>query len=93
MVTTVNAGISGLTTTLAAELAPIRVNAISPGVIGDTPAYAHPSPAQAEMIAGLAARTHAGRLGTTAEVVHAVLFLMDNAYVNGIDLAVDGGLR
>jgi NAD(P)-dependent dehydrogenase (short-subunit alcohol dehydrogenase family) len=93
MVTTVNAGIAGLTTTLAAELAPIRVNAISPGVIGDTPSYAQPRPALAEMLTNMAARTHVGRLGTTAEIVHAVLFLMDNAYVNGIDLAVDGGLR
>ncbi len=93
MVTTVNAGIAGLTTTLAAELAPIRVNAISPGVIGDTPSYEQPSPTLAEMLTDAAAQTHVGRLGTTAEIVDAVLFLMDNTYVNGIDLAVDGGLR
>jgi NAD(P)-dependent dehydrogenase (short-subunit alcohol dehydrogenase family) len=93
MVTTVNAGITGLTTTLAAELAPIRVNTISPGVIGDTPSYEQPSLALAEMLTDAATQTHVGRLGTTAEIVDAVLFLMDNTYVNGIDLAIDGGLR
>ena len=93
MVTTVNAGITGLTTTLAAELAPIRVNAISPGVVGDTPSYAQPNAALAEMLTAMVARTHVGRLSTTAEIVHAVLFLMDNASVNGIELTVDGGLH
>lgn len=89
MVTTVNAGIAGFMRTLAAELAPIRVNAISPGPIGDTPSY----PGPARVLTDMAEQALVGRLGTTAEIVHAVLFLMDNTSVNGIDLVVDSGRR
>jgi NAD(P)-dependent dehydrogenase (short-subunit alcohol dehydrogenase family) len=93
MVSTANAGVTGLTTTLAKELAPIRVNTISPGVIGDTPTYEKRSPSVIKMLDDAAAQTYAKRLGTTAEIVHALLFLMDNEYIDGIDLIVDGGLH
>lgn len=39
-VTTVNGGVSGLVRTLALELAPVRVNAIHPGIVGDSPYWA-----------------------------------------------------
>ena len=38
-VTTVNGGVEGLVRTLAVQLAPIRVNAIHPGIVGDTPEW------------------------------------------------------
>src|SRR5205823_14287332 len=38
-VTTVNGGVTGVVHTLAVELAPVRVNAIHPGIVGDTPAW------------------------------------------------------
>lgn len=85
MVTAMNAGLSGLVRTLARELAPRRVNGIHPGVVGDSPKWRdqpeHPA----------IARTPIGRLVTMDEVVHAVLFLLENTGVNGIDLAIDGG--
>lgn len=87
LVTTVNAGISGLMRTLAVELAPRRVNAIHPGVVGDSPKWSgvrdHPH----------VPRTPIGRLVTTAEVVDATEFLLRNTGVNAQDLFVDGGLR
>jgi NAD(P)-dependent dehydrogenase (short-subunit alcohol dehydrogenase family) len=86
-VTTVNDGISGLTRTLARELAPIRVNAIHPGVQGDSPHWTD-KPEALEM---LTSRTPLGRLITTDEVVSATVFLIEHPSVNGINLNVDGG--
>ncbi|WP_329332408.1 SDR family oxidoreductase [Streptomyces sp. NBC_00663] len=87
-VATVNAGVTGLVHTLAVELAPVRVNAIHPGVVGDSP-YWRDKPD--EVLAGLRARTPAGRLAAMTDVVDAVDFLLRNRSVNAVGLAVDGG--
>ncbi|GGN58967.1 short-chain dehydrogenase [Streptomyces albiflavescens] len=87
-VATVNAGVTGLVHTLANELAPIRVNAVHPGVVGDSPFW---SAKPDEVLAGLRARTPTGRLATMRDVVDAVDFLLRNSSINGVDLAVDGG--
>jgi NAD(P)-dependent dehydrogenase (short-subunit alcohol dehydrogenase family) len=86
-ITTVNDAMSGLVRTLALELAPIRVNAIHPGVVGDHEAWAD----KPEVIAALTARTPLGRLVTVDEVVTATLFLVDHPSVNAVNLYVDGG--
>jgi NAD(P)-dependent dehydrogenase (short-subunit alcohol dehydrogenase family) len=86
-VTSVNGAVTSMVRTLAAELAPMRVNAIHPGIIGDSPYWAGKSEALARTIA----RTPIGRLATMQEVVDATLFLLDNGGVNGINLNVDGG--
>jgi NAD(P)-dependent dehydrogenase (short-subunit alcohol dehydrogenase family) len=86
-VTTVNAGIVGLTRTLVEELRPIRVNSIHPGIVGDSPYWA----AKPAAIANYTAQTPIGRLATMADIVGAVVFLLENRAVNGIDLLVDGG--
>jgi len=88
MITTVNGGVEGLTRTLATQLAPIRVNAIHPGIVGDTPEWADKP---AAVLDAIRARTPLGRLVTTAEVVDASMFLLENGAVNGVCLAVDGG--
>lgn len=87
-VATVNAGVRGLVNTLAVELAPVRVNAVHPGVVGDSPHWAGKPE---EVLAGLRARTPIGRLATMADVVDAVDFLLRNRSVNAVELAVDGG--
>jgi NAD(P)-dependent dehydrogenase (short-subunit alcohol dehydrogenase family) len=87
MVTAVNGAVTGLVRTLALELAPIRVNGIHPGIVGDTPEWAD-KPAAVDAVS---ARTPLGRTVTTAEVVDASIFLLDNGGVNGINLPVDGG--
>jgi NAD(P)-dependent dehydrogenase (short-subunit alcohol dehydrogenase family) len=87
-VTTVNGAVSAMVRTLALELAPVRVNAIHPGVVGDSPAW---SGKPAGMLDALVSRTPCGRLASMEDVAHAVLFLLDNQSVNGVNLDVDGG--
>lgn len=86
-VTTVNGGITTLVHTLAVELAPIRVNAIHPGIVGDSPYWAA-NPAALERTI---ARTPTGRLPTMADVAGAALFLLDNGSINGVNLNIDNG--
>ncbi len=87
-VTTVNGGIHTLVHTLAVELAPVRVNAVHPGVIGDSPAWNGKPP---EVLERIRVRTPIGRLARMDEVAGSVLFLLDNQAVNGVNLNVDGG--
>ncbi|ASU78619.1 short-chain dehydrogenase [Actinopolyspora erythraea] len=86
LTTVTTQAVSGMVRTLASQLAPHRVNAIHPGAVGDSPRWAStPEPP------GLA-RTPIGRLVTTAEVVHAVEFLLTNTGINAQDLHLDGGV-
>jgi NAD(P)-dependent dehydrogenase (short-subunit alcohol dehydrogenase family) len=87
-VSTVNGGVTGLVRTLAVELAPIRVNALHPGVVGDSPYWAEKPPGGLDPIIE---RTPIGRLTTMREISEAALFLLENGAVNGVDLAADGG--
>jgi NAD(P)-dependent dehydrogenase (short-subunit alcohol dehydrogenase family) len=87
-VSTVNGGITGMVTTLATELAPVRVNAIHPGIVGDSPYWAAKP---AEVLAGVRKRMPTGRLVTMKDVVDATAFLLENRAVNAVDLRVDGG--
>ncbi len=87
-VSTVNGGVVGLVHTLAVELAPIRVNGIHPGIVGDSP-YWRVRPAQ--VLEAFRSRTPTGRLASMADVVHAAAFLLENPSVSGQNLAVDGG--
>jgi NAD(P)-dependent dehydrogenase (short-subunit alcohol dehydrogenase family) len=86
-VTTVNGGVSGLVRSLAVELAPIRVNAVHPGFVGDSPVWV----AKPQALEAPRSRTPLGRLATMRDVVGAVDFLLTNRAVNGVDLPVDGG--
>ena len=87
-VTTVNGGVTGLVRTLVIELAPIRVNAIHNGIVGDSPQWRDMAP---ERHKALVDRTPIGRLVTMEESMGAARFLLENKAINGINLAVDGG--
>jgi NAD(P)-dependent dehydrogenase (short-subunit alcohol dehydrogenase family) len=87
-ISTVNDAMCGLARTLAAELAPVRVNALHPGVVGDHEEW---SSKPQEVLDRIVARTPLGRLITTEEVVTATAFLMNHTSVNGISLFIDGG--
>ena len=87
-VTTVNGGVTSLVRTLVVELAPIRVNAIHNGIVGDSPQW-RDMPAERRQV--LVDLTPIGRLVTMAESVGASRFLLENQAINGINLAVDGG--
>ncbi|HJR86422.1 MAG TPA: SDR family oxidoreductase [Acidimicrobiia bacterium] len=84
-VTTVNGGISSLINTLAIELAPIRFNAIHPGIVGDSPFW------KDKPLEGVRSRTPTGQLCTMEDIVGATVFLLENRAVNGVNLYVDGG--
>lgn len=78
---------------LALELAPRRVNTISPGTT-DTPLLARTLGANRDAyVASLTEKLPLRRLGTAAEVGAAVVFLMSNGFMNGETLHVDGGSR
>jgi len=87
-VTTVNGAVTSLVRTLVVELAPRRVNALHPAIVGDSPQWIDMPPERRE---ALEQRTPIGRLVTMDEVVGASRFLLENQAVNGINLAVDGG--
>ncbi|WEK61090.1 MAG: SDR family oxidoreductase [Candidatus Microbacterium colombiense] len=86
-----NAAIEGLARGLAVELAPVRVNAVSPGTI-DGNLWAHRDDAVREAaFAQFSADTALHRPGTEAEVAGAVIHLFTNGYTTGSTLYVDGG--
>lgn len=87
-VTTVNGGISGLVRTMAVELAPVRVNAIHPAIVGDSPYWADKP---VEVLAGFRDRTPLGRLVAMDDVVDACRFLLTNPAMTGVNLRIDGG--
>ena len=87
-VTTVNGAVTGLVRTLVIELAPRRVNALHPAIVGDSPQWRD---MPAERLQALVSRTPIGRLVTMAEVVDASRFLLENRSINGVNLPVDGG--
>lgn len=87
-VTTVNGGVTSMVRTLALELAPLRVNAIHPAIVGDSPYWADKPE---EVLAGFRDRTPLGKLVTMDDVVDATAFLLENPATTGINLRVDGG--
>jgi NAD(P)-dependent dehydrogenase (short-subunit alcohol dehydrogenase family) len=86
-VTTVNGAVSTLIRTLALELAPVRVNAIHPGIVADTPFWR----GKADFLETVRARTPTGRNVLTKDIVDASVFLLENPAMNGANLEVDGG--
>ena len=86
-----NAAADTLARSLALELAPIRVNAISPGVI-DTGAWDDfGAQGKADYFAAIAARNPARRIGTAEDIAQGVLFAMTNTFLTGQTLHIDGG--
>ncbi len=87
-VSTSNAAVMGLTRALAVELAPIRVNAIHPGMVVDSPVWS----AQPEQLReGIRGNTPTGRYTTMREVTTAAAFLLEHPAINGVNLDVNGG--
>jgi NAD(P)-dependent dehydrogenase (short-subunit alcohol dehydrogenase family) len=87
-ITTINGGVMTMIHSLAIELAPIRVNAIHPAIVGDSPYWAGKP---AEVLERFRARTPLGELITVDDVVDATIFLLENRAVTGVNLRVDGG--
>lgn len=89
----INGALEAMVSTLAVELAPRRVNAVSPGVV-DTPWWDFlPEDQKFATFENYVHRAPAGRVGRAEEIAQAVLSLMTNAFITGVVLPCDGGLR
>jgi NAD(P)-dependent dehydrogenase (short-subunit alcohol dehydrogenase family) len=89
----VNGAVEALVRTLAVELAPVRVNAVSPGVI-DTPTWATmPADQRETLFSRLAEALPAGRIGAPEDIADGIWHLLTNEFVTGTVLHVDGGHR
>jgi NAD(P)-dependent dehydrogenase (short-subunit alcohol dehydrogenase family) len=89
--TAVSGAVVSVMRSLAVELAPLRVNAVAPGVVR-SPLWSQLSESDREqMYAGLAESLPLGRVGEPDDVAKAFLALMDQDYVTGTVAVVDGG--
>ncbi len=87
----INAALESLARGLALELSPIRVNAVSPGLI-DTPLWSKMEEAnRAAMFERVAASLPAKTIGHPSDIANAVLFLMTTPFATGSTVRVDGG--
>jgi NAD(P)-dependent dehydrogenase (short-subunit alcohol dehydrogenase family) len=81
----------GLTRALAVELAPLRVNLVAPGVVR-TPLWSGiPEKDRERFYAETAARLPVGRVGEAEDIARSFAYLMEQSYVTGQVLVVDGG--
>jgi NAD(P)-dependent dehydrogenase (short-subunit alcohol dehydrogenase family) len=88
----VNAAVEAMGRALARDLAPVRVNTISPGMTRGTSAYlSMPDEAREGMYSAIAGRLPVGRVGTGEDIAAAALMLMTNGFITGVTLDVDGG--
>jgi NAD(P)-dependent dehydrogenase (short-subunit alcohol dehydrogenase family) len=86
-----NGAIESLARSLALELAPVRVNAVSPGII-DTPIRAAmPEAARQDMLAKTAAALPVGRVGVGEDIARQILAFMTIGFITGSIVYVDGG--
>ena len=86
-----NGAIESLARGLALELAPVRVNCVSPGII-DTPIRAAmPEAARKEMLAKIAAGLPVGRVGLGEDIAVQILAFMANGFATGAVVYIDGG--
>ncbi len=88
----VNAAVETLGKALAVELAPVRVNVISPGMTKDTGAYlTMPDQARAAMFNGVAQSLPVKRVGLPSDIASVAIELMSNSFITGAVIDVDGG--
>jgi NAD(P)-dependent dehydrogenase (short-subunit alcohol dehydrogenase family) len=89
----VNGAIQAMAFTMAKELAPLRVNVLSPGLV-DTPVYDWMAPEQkADFFKQMGGASPVGRVGKPDEIGQAISYLIGNRFTTGAILDVDGGAR
>ncbi|MEV4239009.1 SDR family oxidoreductase [Nocardia sp. NPDC050408] len=89
---TTNGAVSFLAEALAVELAPIRVNALSPGIV-DSGAWDGLGPDKNQFLASIATTNPARRVGHPSDISAAALLALTNPFLTGTTLHIDGGGR
>ncbi|MFG0542120.1 SDR family oxidoreductase [Pseudomonas sp. YQ_5] len=89
----INAALEALGRALALELAPVRVNTVSPGLLATELWDGLAQDKRASLFDSVANRLPVGRIGLAEDAAKAVCFLIDNGYTTGSTLYVDGGGR
>ena len=88
----INSAVETLGKALAVELAPVRVNVISPGMTRDTGAYlGMPDQAREDMFNGVAQSLPLKRVGLPSDIASVAIELMANSFITGTVIDVDGG--
>lgn len=87
----VGAAVEALARAVAAEIAPRRINVVSPGAI-DTPMVAVQGDDRTALYKKMTANHLISRAGISAEVAKGILFVIENDFVTGTTVDVDGGL-
>jgi len=82
--------VEGLARALALELAPIRVNVVAPGTI-NTAMFNHFGDGKEQRIEAMGKNILLGRVGEPDEIAEAILLCMNNRYMTGATIDVDGG--
>lgn len=89
----INGALEAVIPPLAVELAPLRVNAVSPGVIDTAWWSAMPAESRAELFDGLAAATPVGRVGRAEDVAAVIRMLVGNTFMTGTVIDCTGGVN
>ncbi|MBS0658217.1 MAG: SDR family oxidoreductase [Verrucomicrobia bacterium] len=88
----VNAAVEGMTRALARDLAPLRVNCISPGMVAGTDAYLEmPAEAREQMFQAIAGRLPARRVGQPEDIASLAIEVATNPFLTGAVIDIDGG--
>jgi NAD(P)-dependent dehydrogenase (short-subunit alcohol dehydrogenase family) len=87
----INSAIDGLVRGLAVDLAPIRVNVVSPGIV-DTPIYAGMSEEDRQgMFSGIGQQLPVGRIAKPEDIAQSYVYLANNGFTTGTAVLIDGG--
>ena len=86
----VGGAVEQLVRAVAGEIAPKRINVVSPGIIS-TPMFGDDAEARDKMLAGATAKHLIARPGTAEEVADGIIFMVQNDFVTGTTIDVDGG--
>lgn len=89
-ISTVGNAVEGFVRAVAPELAPRRINVVSPGII-DTPMFPVQGEARERFLANATSNTLLKRAGTPDEVALGIVFTIENDFVTGTTVDVDGG--
>ena len=89
-IATVGNAVEGFARAVAPEIAPRRINVVSPGVI-DTPMFAATGDARANFLSAATRNMLIKRAGQADEVASAIIFVIQNDYMTGTSIDVDGG--